>query len=277
MRGVFDEAISPGWRDCFAKWYPELAEGPRNDNSSRNNFLIFIIGVSQELFMNILQYIVRISDLGLTNAPPPWNQDTSYLARVLAVIDNAGWLKHCTYYKIGGRKPRPFVSLDDFIPRTQGWKSLLHLSNQMDMDESYHAEIYASFHPRWNALDFFIVFSPAFVDAGPDGFLARSKQFILDLYAEFAADGLLGREVNVQFVTTDHGHHPRVWPPRENVWFVYGNLLDVFSRRYYQQHPDDAEALLGYDEQRKIEDFFNAPVPPGVRSAWHNDDLRIIE
>ncbi len=121
--------------------------------------------------MNILQYIVQISDPGFTKRAAAAVESGYFLSgAVLAVIDNAGWLKHCTYYKIDGRKPRPFVSLDDFIPCTQGWKSLLHLSNQMDMDESYHAEIYASFHPRWNALDFFIVFSPAFVDAGPDGF-----------------------------------------------------------------------------------------------------------
>jgi hypothetical protein len=55
---------------------------------------------------------------------------------------------------------------------------LLDLCDQPDMNEDHNAGIFVSFYPWGSSLNFFIVFSPAFTDACPEGFLARSKQFV---------------------------------------------------------------------------------------------------
>jgi len=145
-------------------------------------------------------------------------------------MEKSDWLEPFKFFQIGGRKPRPITSWKDFIESTSGWRSTLALCSQADMNENRGADIYASFYPWGQSLDFLLLFSPAFLHAQKLNFLTKIVKFVQDVYDEFAADAVLGPMVDFEFIPTKN-HHPRLWPPRELTPFNSGNLIDFFFKK----------------------------------------------
>lgn len=196
----------------------------------------------------------------------PWFENTSYIIRFFESMQNVGWLDYFFFYQDNDRVPKKLPALTDLIAFSQKWKgTVYYLLNQKDVPQD-DQPIVVAFLPNHNALTFSMRFSFSFLNTHPEFTLKKIISFVCDLHSKFQTDGLLGYGVYLEDLSSPY---PRIRPPREHDHFYFGNLVDFFSRKYYQNNEDV--------DLKEIEKIFNAPVPPEAKRWWCNDDLLVIQ
>ncbi len=214
----------------------------------------------------MLRFILKVRELAFTNVQKdPWNQDTSYMARIISCFEEVGWMKHFGFFRIESRKPQIVNSGEDFVARTHDWGDAnLYLLNQGEL--SWLAEkqlISVSFYPLYQALDLTINFNSAFVQEYSETLLMKASEFVCCLCDKFSKDGVVGPEVKLTLALKTY---PRLWPPRQHMHLNFGNLIDFFSYQYFQQEHGD----------RLAQSLFNTPVPEKIESWRCNDDDLLV-
>lgn len=216
----------------------------------------------------MLKYVLRIRNLIFTNIEEyPWFKDVSYISRVVICLKKTGWLKYINYLKLGDQAPQAIATSEELVVHSQNWGEYsLDLLNQSDLPvENKNQPFAVSLYPRYQSLDFILTLNSDFERTHSDISVSTISQLVCCLHNEFGEDALFGPEVRLRL---NYESYPRLWPPRYIKHLTFGNLIDFFSHRYFQNERK---------YQEEIEHILKAPTPDGIRSWWNSNDLRAIQ
>ena len=214
-----------------------------------------------------MRYVLKVRELSFTAVrKDPWFEAPSYMSRVLSCFRKCGWMSYFHFLRSGDSAARQLSSEEEVLSASQRWGDYnLYLLNRGDLPMEDRDQPFAvSFYPWYRALVLTLAFNSAFQQSSSDITVSTISEFMCCLYNEFE-DALFGPEVRLWVSLKPY---PRLWPPREAGYWTFGNLMDFYSRRYWNhEHKDREEA----------ERIFEAEVPEGVTSWWCTDDLRVVQ